>query len=96
MFQTLLVVALIAASFAQESNDAVQLEGRGYLGFGRPFYGGYGGYGGYGLGYGGYYRPYGFGGYGGYGGYGLGYRSGEEPAEGAPAAAEAAAPAPAN
>jgi len=94
VLQTLLVVALIAASFAQESNDAVQLEGRGYLGFGRPFYGGYGGYG-YGLGYGGYYRPYGYGLYGGYG-YGLGYRSGEQPAEGAPAAAEAPAPAPAN
>ena len=97
MSQTLLVVALIAASFAQEINDAVQLEGRGYLGFGRPFYGGYGGYGGYGygLGYGGYYRPYGFGGYGGYG-YGLGYRSGEEPAEGAAAPVEAPVPTPVN
>ena len=41
-------MALIAASFAQEINDAVQLEGRGYLGYGRPFYGGYGGYGGLG------------------------------------------------
>merc|ERR1711911_145148 len=81
---TLLVLAMIALSFAQDSSDTVnkeatKLEERG-------FYGGYGGYGGYGYyrrpyyglygGYGGYYRrPY-------YGGYGF-YRSGEEPKEGA-------------
>ena len=93
MFQTLLLVALIAASFAQESNDAAKLEGRNYLTYGQPIYGGYGGYG-YGLGYGGYY-PYGYGLYGGYG-YGLGYRSGEQPPEGSPVAAEAPAPAPTN
>jgi len=82
-FQTLLVLAMIALSFAQDSSDTVnkeatKLEERG-------FYGGYGGYGGYGYyrrpyyglygGYGGYYRrPY-------YGGYGF-YRSGEESKEG--------------
>ena len=88
VLQTLLVVAMIAACFAQESDDASQLEGRGYFGYHRRHH--YGGYGGYGHGYGGYrryYRPYGAYGY----GYGLGYRSGEEPAEGAPAPVEPSA-----
>merc|ERR1711911_452741 len=68
---TLLLAALIAGCFAQENNDEVKLEGRGY-------YGGYGGYGGF------YRRPYAsvqvsspFYGY----GYQLGYRSGEKPNE---------------
>ena len=54
---------MIAGCFAQENNDEVKLEGRGY-------YGGYGGYGG------GYGDPYG--GYGGYGagGWGAGYGGG--------------------
>merc|ERR1712137_816677 len=77
---TLLLAALIAGCFAQENNDEVKLEGRGYYGG----YGGYRGYGGYG-GYGGFYRrPYAsvqvsspFYGY----GYQLGYRSGEKPNE---------------
>ena len=93
VLQTLLVVAMIAACFAQESDDASQLEGRGYFGYHRRHH--YGGYGGYGHGYGGYggYGGYrGYRGYGGYG-YGLGYRSGEETAEGAPVAAEAPVPA---
>merc|ERR1711911_144912 len=75
---TLLVAAMIAISYAQESNDAIKREETKLEE--RSFYGGYGGYGGYGFyrrpfygfypghrGYGGYYRPSYFGGYGAYG-----------------------------
>ena len=89
----LLVVALLATGWAQETTGAEkELEGRNYYGgygYG-PYYGlyGYGHHGHYGHHYGGYYRPYSS--YS-YSHFNLGYRDGEQPIEGSVKPVEAAA-----
>ena len=94
LYQILLVVAMLAASWAQETTGAgKELEGRNYYGeygYYGPHYGpyGYGHHGHYGHHYGGYYRPYSS--YS-YSHFNLGYRDGEQPVEGSVQPIEAAA-----